>query len=565
MRYFRAQCRSVLRLNVHPGQRHSPIRSYHASVLPSRISPLSPDFRGRSEAMDALVADLEDKLVISRRGGEEKARARMKEKGKLLPRERLSRLLDPNTPFLELSPLAAHEVYGVEKIPGAGIITGIGQVSGQQCVVVVNDATVKGGSYYPLTVKKHLRAQEIAKENGLPCIYLVESGGASLPNQANVFPDRDHFGRIFYNMAQMSALGIPQIAVVHGISVAGGAYVPAMADENIIVANQGRIFLAGPPLVRAATGEQVDEETLGGGMMHSSESGVTDHLARDDEEALAMARSCVGDLEGAGNVATDPPYAAEDPLYPASELHGIVGTDIRQAFDMRDVIARIVDGSQFREFKPDYGNTIVTGFARIHGYPVGIIGNNGILFSPSALKATHFIELCSQRGIPLLFLVNVTGYMVGSKAEKGGIAKDGAKMVRAVACADVPKLTVIVGGSFGAGNYGMCGRAYQPRFLWMWPNAKVSVMGSGQLSQVMNTVSKDPTQHSTLKDEIEAQSTAYYASARIWDDGIIRPTDTRDVVGLGLAISVRKSMHGSTRRGGTSWDGKGRGMGVFRM
>ncbi|KAF8583213.1 carboxyl transferase [Ramaria rubella] len=548
------------------GLLRSRLQAYNVPVLPSTVSPLSLDFRSKSEAMDILVTDLEDKLAAARLGGGEKARKRMKEKGKLLPRERLACLLDPSTPFLELSPLAAHEVYGSENIPGAGIITGVGQISGQQCVIVVNDATVKGGSYYPLTVKKHLRAQEIARENGLPCVYLVESGGASLPNQANVFPDRDHFGRIFYNMAQLSASGIPQIAVVHGISVAGGAYVPAMADENIIVANQGRIFLAGPPLVRAATGEQVDEETLGGGMMHSSESGVTDHLARDDEEALAIARGCLGDLEHAGSVPNDSPYVPVAPLYPASELHGIVGTDIRQAFDMRDVIARIVDGSQFREFKPDYGTTIVTGFARIHGYPVGIIGNNGILFSPSALKATHFIELCSQRGIPLLFLVNVTGYMVGSKAEKGGIAKDGAKMVRAVACADVPKLTVIVGGSFGAGNYGMCGRAYQPRFLWMWPNAKVSVMGSAQLSQVMNTVSKDPTQHSTLKEEIEAQSTAYYATAHLWDDGIIRPTDTRDVVGLGLAISCRKDRStGSPKRRGVSWDGEGRGMGVFRM
>ncbi|KAF8511553.1 carboxyl transferase [Hysterangium stoloniferum] len=562
---FRLHCRALHQRYVAPS--YGIRRDYHASVLPSLISSSSPDFQAKAEAMDALVSDLESKLTASRNGGSEKAKAKMKEKGKLLPRERLSRLLDPNTPFLELSPLAAHGVYE-ENIPGAGMISGIGQISGQQCVVVVNDATVKGGSYYPLTVKKHLRAQEIARENGLPCVYLVESGGASLPNQANVFPDRDHFGRIFYNIAQMSALGIPQIAVVHGISVAGGAYVPAMADENIIVANQGRIFLAGPPLVRAATGEQVDEETLGGGMMHSSESGVTDHLARDDEEAISIVRGCVGDLEGAGNMVAPPPHAPKAPLYPASELHGIVGTDIRQAFDMRDVIARIVDGSQFREFKPDYGTTIVTGFARIHGYPVGIIGNNGILFSPSALKATHFIQLCSQRGIPLLFLVNVTGYMVGSKAEKGGIAKDGAKMVRAVACADVPKLTVIVGGSFGAGNYGMCGRAYQPRFLWMWPNAKVSVMGSGQLSQVMNTVSKDPTQHASLKEEIEAQSTAYYATARLWDDGIIRPSDTRDVVGLGLAISSRKNGRSSantTGGSGMSWDGEGRRMGVFRM
>jgi len=430
----------------------------------------------------------------------------------------------------------------------------------------VNDATVKGGSYYPLTVKKHLRAQEIARENGLPCVYVVESGGAALPHQANVFPDKEHFGRIFYNMAQLSALGIPQIAIVHGISVAGGAYVPAMADENIIVANQGRIFLAGPPLVKAATGEVVDEETLGGGLMHSSESGVTDHLARDDEHAIFIARGIVGDLGKAGGRSALPAAVPEAPLYPAEELHGIVGTDIRQPFDMRDVIARIVDGSRFREFKKEYGPTIVTGFAHIHGYEVGIIANNGILFSPSALKATHFIELCSQRQIPLLFLVNVTGYMVGSKAEKGGIAKDGAKMVRAVACADVPKLTVIVGGSFGAGNYGMAGRAYSPRFLWMWPNAKVSVMGSGQLSQVMTTVSKDPAQHASLKSEIESQSTAYYSTARLWDDGIIKPTDTRDVLGLGLGIVNRERILRGGRFGGsTTWDGDNKGFGVFRM
>jgi len=434
-------------------------------------------------------------------------------------------------------------------------------------MIVVNDATVKGGSYYPLTVKKHLRAQEIAREHGLPCVYVVESGGAALPHQANVFPDKEHFGRIFYNMAQMSALGIPQIALVHGISVAGGAYVPAMADENIIVADQGRIFLAGPPLVKAATGEEVDEETLGGGLMHSSESGVTDHLARDDEHAIAIARGMVGDLGIAGWKPIGPSAVSEDPVYPASELHGIVGTDSRQAFDMRDVIARIVDGSRFREFKKEYGPTMITGFAHVHGYEVGIIANNGILFSPSALKATHFIQLCSQRQIPLLFLVNVTGYMVGSKAERGGIAKDGAKMVRAVACADVPKLTVIVGGSFGAGNYGMAGRAYSPRFLWMWPNAKVSVMGSGQLSQVMTTVSKDPSQHSSLKADIEAQSTALYSTARLWDDGIIKPTDTRDVVGLGLALASRErpTSRGRGSVGSTTWDGDGKGFGVFRM
>ncbi|KAI0774018.1 carboxyl transferase [Fomes fomentarius] len=541
-------------------------RLYHPSVLPSLISTVSPEFRAKAESMNNLVAELEAKLAAVRQGGGSKAVERMRSKGKKLPRERLSLLLDPHSPFLELSQLAAHEVYG-ESVPAAGIITGIGRVSGRECVIVVNDATVKGGSYYPLTVKKHLRAQEIAREHGLPCIYVVESGGAALPHQANVFPDKEHFGRIFYNMSQMSALGIPQIAIVHGISVAGGAYVPAMADENIIVRDQGRIFLAGPPLVKAATGEEVDEETLGGGLMHSSESGVTDHLARDDEHAIVIARGIVGDLGKAGSREVPPPAVPEDPLYPAHELHGIVGTDLRQAFDMRDAIARIVDGSRFREFKKEYGTTIVTGFAHIHGYPVGIVANNGILFSQSALKATHFIELCSQRQIPLLFLVNVTGYMVGSKAEKGGIAKDGAKMVRAVACADVPKLTVVVGGSYGAGNYGMCGRAYSPRFLWMWPNAKVSVMGPGQLSQVMTTVSKDPSKHSTLKDEIEQQSTAYYATARLWDDGIIKPVDTRDTVGLALALAAReRNGNGSSgSKSHTTWDGDSKGFGVFRM
>ncbi|THH16481.1 hypothetical protein EW146_g4166 [Bondarzewia mesenterica] len=536
-------------------------RLYHASVLPSLVSPSSPEFVAKSKEMDEVVADFEAKMANVRLGGGTKAAERMRSKGKKLPRERLALLLDPHTPFLELSSLAAHDVYP-ESVPGAGIITGIGRISGRECMVVVNDATVKGGSYYPLTVKKHLRAQEIAREHGLPCVYVVESGGAALPHQANVFPDKEHFGRIFYNMAQMSALGIPQIAIVHGISVAGGAYVPAMADENIIVREQGHIFLAGPPLVKAATGEVVDEETLGGGLMHSSESGVTDHLARDDEHAITIARGIVGDLGKAGGKEVPPSVPPEDPLYPASELHGIVGTDLRQSFDMRDVIARIVDGSRFREFKKEYGPTIVTGFANIHGYPVGIIANNGILFSPSALKATHFIQLCSQRQIPLLFLVNVTGYMVGSKAEKGGIAKDGAKMVRAVACADVPKLTVIVGGSFGAGNYGMAGRAYSPRFLWMWPNAKVSVMGSGQLSQVMQTVSRDPSQHASLKAEIEAQSSSLYATARLWDDGIIKPTDTRDVVGLGLALAARERTGGSRT---TNWDGDGKGFGVYRM
>ncbi|KZP20176.1 carboxyl transferase [Athelia psychrophila] len=560
--------RSVIQRNLRQSLSSVGRRAYHASVLPSLISPSSPEFVAKSEAMDSLVHDFEGKMAETRLGGGTKAIERMRSKGKKLPRERIALLLDPHTPFLELSSLAAQDVYPGEAIPGAGIITGVGRISGRECMIVANDATVKGGSYYPLTVKKHLRAQEIAREHGLPCIYVVESGGAALPHQANVFPDKEHFGRIFYNMAQMSALGIPQIAIVHGISVAGGAYVPAMADENIIVREQGRIFLAGPPLVKAATGEVVDEETLGGGQMHSSESGVTDHLARDDEHAISIARGIVGDLGKAGFKDCPPTAASEEPLYPASELHGIVGTDLKQSFDMRDVIARVVDGSRFREFKKEYGPTMITGFAHVHGYEVGIVANNGILFSPSALKATHFIQLCSQRKIPLLFLVNVTGYMVGSKAERGGIAKDGAKMVRAVACADVPKLTVIVGGSFGAGNYGMAGRAYSPRFLWMWPNAKVSVMGGSQLSQVMQSVSKDPSKHASLQSEIEDQSTAYYSTARLWDDGIIKPTDTRDVVGLGLALAAR-TPQGSPGSAGrvesTTWEGSGNGFGVFRM
>ncbi|KAH7334703.1 carboxyl transferase [Rhizoctonia solani] len=541
---------------------HIARRGVHdASRLPSLISTSSPDFIEKAEAMNALVSNYEELVNTARQGGGAKSQERMRSKGKKTPRERIALLLDPHSPFLELSSLAAHGLYE-NSVPGAGIITGIGTINGRECMVVCNDATVKGGSYFPMTVKKHLRAQEIAMQNGLPCVYLVESGGAALPHQANVFPDREHFGRIFYNMARMSRMGIPQISVVHGISVAGGAYVPAMADENIIVRQQGRIFLAGPPLVKAATGEVVDDETLGGGDMHSSESGVTDHLARDDAHAIEIARACVADLGSGSWVANPPPKAPEEPLYPAHELHGIVGTDVRQGFDMRDVISRIVDGSSFREFKKEYGPTILTGFAHVHGYPVGIIANNGILFSPSALKATHFIELCSQRKIPLLFLVNVTGYMVGSKAERGGIAKDGAKMVRAVACVDVPKLTVIVGGSFGAGNYGMCGRAYSPRFLWMWPNAKVSVMGSGQLSEVMATVSKDPSQHASLKAEIEDQSTAMYATARLWDDGIIRPQDTRDAVGLGLALAARERRTGSSFVQSGTAEGS---FGVFRM
>ncbi|EJT97494.1 carboxyl transferase [Dacryopinax primogenitus] len=552
-----------------PGRLHRlASRAYHPSVIPSKVVPLSEEFMSKSAAMDALVTELDHITSQVRLGGGKKAMERMRAKGKLLPRERIATLLDRNTPFMELSSIAAHEVYPGESIPGAGIITGIGSVSGKECMIICNDSTVKGGSYYPLTIKKHLRAQEIARENLLPCVYLVESGGAALPYQAEVFPDVNHFGRGFYNMAQMSALGIPQISVVHGISVAGGAYTPAMSDYVIIVRNQGHIFLAGPPLVKAATGEVVDEEFLGGGEMHASVSGVVDALARDDEDGITLARTAVGDLGSAAGLTAEPDQAPEAPLYSVEELHGIVGDDVRQAIDMKEVIARIVDGSRFREFKAEYGTTLLTGFAHIHGYHCGIVANNGVLFSPSALKATHFIQLCSQRKIPLVFLVNVTGYMVGSKAERGGIAKDGAKMVRAVSCADVPKLTMVIGGSFGAGNYGMCGRAYSPRFLWMWPNAKILVMGSGQLSQVMAGISKDPSQHSELQSRIEAQSTALYASARLWDDGIIKPTDSRDVLGLGLSLAKRESMIGRLSGGSRlrpSWDGHDAGFGVFRM
>ncbi|KZT62260.1 ClpP/crotonase [Calocera cornea HHB12733] len=543
-------------------------RAYHPSIIPSKVMPSSDEFIARAAAMDALVSELDSLTAQARQGGGKKAMDRMRAKGKMLPRERVASLLDPDSPFIELSSLAAHDVYPGESIPAAGIITGIGRISGRECMIICNDATVKGGSYYPMTIKKHLRAQEIARENFLPCVYLVESGGAALPYQAEVFPDVGHFGRGFYNMAQMSALGIPQIAVVHGISVAGGAYTPAMSDHVIIVRNQGHIFLAGPPLVKAATGEVVDEEFLGGGDMHASVSGVVDALARDDEDGIALARTAVGDLGAASGLPAQPDQPSEEPLYCATELHGIVGGDVRQAIDMREVIARIVDGSRFREFKADYGTTLLTGFAHIRGYHCGIIANNGVLFSTSALKATHFIQLCSQRKIPLVFLVNVTGYMVGSKAERGGIAKDGAKMVRAVSCADVPKLTMVVGGSFGAGNYGMCGRAYSPRFLWMWPNAKISVMGSGQLSQVMSGISKDPSRHSELQSTIEAQSTALYATARLWDDGIIKPTDSRDILGLGLGLAKRQSLVAQLSASSLSratWDGHDSGFGVFRM
>jgi 3-methylcrotonyl-CoA carboxylase beta subunit len=511
--------------------------------------PHDPSFEANVAFMRGLVADLRTKVVDISKGGGEKARERHLSRGKLLPRDRIDALLDPGTPFLELSQLAAHGVYD-EPIPAAGILTGIGRVSGRECVVVANDATVKGGTYYPLTVKKHLRAQEIARDNRLPCIYLVDSGGANLPNQDEVFPDRDHFGRIFYNQATMSAEGIPQIAVVMGSCTAGGAYVPAMSDQSVIVKNQGTIFLGGPPLVKAATGEVVTAEELGGADVHSRTSGVTDHYANDDRHALALTRRIIGTLNRPKHVDLEIREPAE-PIYPAEELYGIVPADTRKPFEVREVIARLVDGSEFDEFKALYGTTLVCGFAHIFGYPVGIIANNGILFSESALKGAHFIELCCQRGIPLVFLQNITGFMVGRKYEAGGIAKDGAKLVTAVACAKVPKFTVIIGGSFGAGNYGMCGRAYSPRFLWMWPNARISVMGGEQAASVLAQVKRDGMEaqgkiwpaedeeafKAPIRDKYETEGHPYYASARLWDDGIIDPADTRMVLGLGISAA----------------------------
>jgi len=520
------------------------------TVLKSSINSASAEFRTNAGVMTALVADLREKVAKIALGGEEKARKKHLERGKLLPRERVRQLLDVGSPFLELSQFAGWGMYG-DDIPAAGIITGIGRVKGQECMIVANDATVKGGTYYPVTVKKHLRAQEVARENNLPCIYLVDSGGAFLPRQDEVFPDRDHFGRIFYNQAVMSGRGIPQIAVVLGSCTAGGAYVPAMSDESIIVRNQGTIFLAGPPLVKAATGEVVTAEELGGADVHCRISGVTDHYAANDSHALEIARRSIANL----NRVKRPAMAAvapQEPLYPAAELYGIIPTDTRKPYDVREVIARIVDGSEFDEFKQLYGTTLVCGFARIWGYPVGIIANNGILFSESALKGTHFIELCCQRGIPLIFLQNISGFMVGSKYEAGGIARDGAKMVTAVACAAVPKFTVLIGGSFGAGNYGMCGRAYGPRFLWMWPNARISVMGGEQAASVLAQVKRDGFElqgrdwsadeenafKTPIREQYEHQGHPYYASARLWDDGIIDPADTRMVLGLGLSAAM---------------------------
>ena len=520
------------------------------TVLKSSLSTRSETFQENQKALQDLVADLKAKMAAIKQGGGEAARAKHQSRGKLLPRDRIRRLLDPGSPLLELSPLAAEGLYGGE-VPAAGLITGIGRVSGQECLIVANDATVKGGTYYPITVKKHLRAQEIASENHLPCLYLVDSGGANLPNQDEVFPDRDHFGRIFYNQANLSARGIPQIALVMGSCTAGGAYVPAMSDESIIVREQGTIFLGGPPLVKAATGEEVSAEELGGGEVHSRVSGVTDHLAEDDDHALALARRIVANLNRVKRHDLD---LAEprDPLYDPAELYGIVPSDLRKPFDMREVIARLVDGSEFDEFKALYGSTLVCGFARIWGYPVGLIANNGILFSESAQKGAHFIELCSQRGIPLVFLQNITGFMVGRKYEAGGIAKDGAKMVTAVATTKVPKFTVILGGSFGAGNYGMCGRAYSPRLLWTWPTARISVMGGEQAANVLATVRGDglaakgkpwteeeaETFKAPIREQYERQGHPYYATARLWDDGIIDPLDTRDALGLGLSAAL---------------------------
>jgi 3-methylcrotonyl-CoA carboxylase beta subunit len=487
------------------------------------------------------VAELRDRLAVARLGGSEAARTKHTDRGKLLVRDRVDRLLDPGSPFLELSPLAATGMYD-DAVPSAGVVTGIGRVSGRECVVVANDATVKGGTYYPITVKKHLRAQTVAADNRLPCIYLVDSGGAFLPMQDEVFPDREHFGRIFFNQANLSARGIPQIASVMGSCTAGGAYVPAMSDETVIVKNQGTIFLGGPPLVKAATGEVVTAEDLGGGDVHARTSGVVDHLAEDDAHALAIVRSIVGTFERP-QAAPYETHDVEEPLEDPATLYDVVPTDTRTPYDVRDVIRRMVDGSRFHEFKQLYGTTLVTGFARIWGHPVGIVANNGILFSESALKGAHFIELCNQRGVPLVFLQNITGFMVGREYENRGIARDGAKLVTAVACSVVPKFTVVIGGSFGAGNYGMCGRAYDPRFLWMWPNARISVMGGEQAAAVLSEV-RGPDKEDTeefkagIRAQYDAQGSPYYSTARLWDDGVIDPADTRRVLGMGLAAAA---------------------------
>ncbi|QFT29822.1 Methylmalonyl-CoA carboxyltransferase 12S subunit [Labrenzia sp. THAF82] len=520
------------------------------SILKSSLLPKSAQFAQNREAHEKAMDTVKQAAQSALDGGGENARQRHLSRGKILPRERVSRLLDPGSPFLEVGMLAAHDMYG-SAAPAAGMIAGIGRVEGQEVMILANDATVKGGTYYPMSVKKHLRAQEIAAENNLPCIYLVDSGGANLPNQDEVFPDRDHFGRIFYNQAQMSSKDIAQIAVVMGSCTAGGAYVPAMSDETIIVKNQGTIFLAGPPLVKAATGEEVTAEDLGGGDVHTRLSGVADHLARDDAHALALARRSIASLNRTKSsiVAMETP---EDPLYDPEEILGVVPADLKTPYDIREVIARTVDGSRFDEFKARYGTTLVCGFAHIHGMPVGIIANNGVLFSESAVKGAHFVELCSQRKVPLVFLQNITGFMVGQKYESGGIAKDGAKLVTAVATTSVPKITMLVGGSFGAGNYGMCGRAYSPRFLWTWPNSRISVMGGEQAAGVLATVRRDGIERKggswtqeeehafkqPIVDQFEEQGHPLYATARLWDDGIVDPRKTRDILGLSLSAAL---------------------------
>jgi 3-methylcrotonyl-CoA carboxylase beta subunit len=520
------------------------------SILETKLNPRSAEFQANAEAMRAQVEDLKVQLAKAAQGGGEAARAKHTARGKLLPRERVQMLLDPGTPFLELAPLAAHGMYHGDA-PCAGLIAGIGRVSGVDCLIVCNDATVKGGTYYPMTVKKHLRAQEVAMQNNLPCIYLVDSGGANLPNQDDVFPDREHFGRIFYNQANMSAQGIAQIAVVMGSCTAGGAYVPAMSDETIIVKNQGTIFLGGPPLVKAAIGEIVSAEDLGGGDVHTRLSGVADHLAQNDAHAIALARQAVATLNHRKEVA-QALIEPRAPKYATEEIYGVIPTDVRKPYDVREIIARLVDGSEFHEFKARFGSTLVCGFAHIEGMPIGIVANNGVLFSESAQKGAHFIELCGQRKVPLLFLQNITGFMVGRKYESEGIARHGAKMVTAVATVNVPKFTIIIGGSYGAGNYGMCGRAYSPRFLWMWPNARISVMGGEQAASVLATVKRDGIEakggswsadeeakfKQPLLDQFAHQSHPYYASARLWDDGVIDPADTRRILALAMSATL---------------------------
>jgi 3-methylcrotonyl-CoA carboxylase beta subunit len=538
----------------HFAQISAPHETFNAMPLQSSINPTSSEFATNAAAMRALVEDLKAKLDQVAGGGGDASRKRHTSRGKMLARERVDLLLDPGTAFLELSPLAAFDLYGGD-VHSASIITGVGRIAGRECVVVANDATIKGGTYYPMTVKKHLRAQDIARQNNLPCVYMVDSGGAFLPQQDEIFPDERHFGRIFYNQAQMSALGIPQIAIVMGSCTAGGAYVPAMSDESIIVRNQGTIFLGGPPLVKAATGEVVTAEELGGADVHSRQSGVTDHYAQNDHHAIGIARRIVATLQKPQRAHLNMREPRE-PLYAPDEIYGVVPAEGRKPFDVRDIIARLVDASEFDEFKKLYGQTLVCGFAHIWGYPVGIIANNGILFSESSLKGAHFVELCCQRNIPLVFLQNITGFMVGKKYEAGGIARDGAKLVTAVATAAVPKFTVVIGGSYGAGNYGMCGRAYSPRFLWMWPNARISVMGGEQAAMVLSQVRRDNIEakgetwsaeeeekfQAPIRAQYERQGSPYYATARLWDDGVIDPVDTRLVLGLGLSAAANAAI-----------------------